>query len=118
VVDDCRGAAARTAAWAEPQGSVGADPRTVALRAAVTRVRGELAGYRVELPDRAMAEEALAAMAGAAEAGAVETERLRHSLLLVAAALGSVSALAAGLAELCRAVDLFGRDGTPDPARD
>ncbi|MDJ0340778.1 DUF5955 family protein [Streptomyces sp. H10-C2] len=87
------------------------DPRVTALRLSVARVRRELAALRSELPDRAIAEDELDSLAAATDAGLLETERLRHSLLLIAAALGSVSALASALAELRRAVDLFGSGG-------
>ncbi|MGB8946529.1 MAG: DUF5955 family protein, partial [Streptomyces sp.] len=43
--------------------------------------------------------------------GAPEVPRLRRSLLLVAGAIGSVSALASGLAAVRGAVDLFGEPG-------
>ena len=47
--------------------------------------------------------------AGTASAGgAPEIPRLRRSLLLIVGAIGSVSALAGGLAEVRRAVELFG----------
>ncbi|MCZ4097167.1 hypothetical protein G3I60_24670 [Streptomyces sp. SID13666] len=91
------------------------DPRVTALRLSVARVRRELAGLRSELPDRAIAEDELGALANAADAGILEIDRMRHSLLLVAAALGSVSALAVALAELRRAVDLFGSGAGAGP---
>ncbi|CAG6396123.1 DUF5955 family protein [Streptomyces cocklensis] len=75
-----------------------------ALRAAVARLEGELAAYRPALPDRAVAEVELADLARQA-AGTPAPEQLRHSLLLVAAALGSVSALRAPLAALRDAVE-------------
>jgi hypothetical protein len=99
VLDDDRsGAAARPAA----EGAAG-------LQEAVTRLRRELTAYRPLLPDRVIAEDELDALARQAAAargpGVPDTERLRHSLLLVAAALGSVSALAGPLDALRRAVE-------------
>lgn len=85
-----------------------------ALRAAVGRVRRDLAAHPAELPDRVTAEEELAVLEGMAVRGAPEVVRLRGSLLLVAGALGSVSALAASVAELRLAVDRFaGRPAAP-----
>lgn len=75
-----------------------------ALRAAVARLERDLAAYRHALPDRAVAEDELAELARQAT-GTPVPEQLRHSLLLVAAALGSVSALAAPLAVLREAVE-------------
>jgi hypothetical protein len=80
------------------------DGGAAALRAAVARLERELAAYRRALPDRAVAEDELAELARQA-VGAPAPEQLRHSLLLVAAALGSVSALAAPLAALREAVE-------------
>ncbi|MDI9882866.1 DUF5955 family protein [Streptomyces sp. HNM0645] len=78
------------------------------LRAAVSRLRRELAGHPAEFADRGIAEEELAAMDAMALSGVPEIRRLRRSLLLVAGAVGSVSALAAGLANVRNAVELFG----------
>jgi hypothetical protein len=80
------------------------------LAVAVRRLRRELTAHRPMLPDRAVAEDELDALArDAADAdrapGPVDSERMRHSLLLVAAVLGSVSALAAPLGELRVAVE-------------
>ncbi|MFR9794407.1 DUF5955 family protein [Streptomyces sp. MS06] len=83
--------------------------RAAGLRAAVSRLRRELAAHPAEFPDRGVAEEELAALAAMSAGGAPEIRRLRRSLLLVAGAIGSVSALAPGLAEVREAVDLFGR---------
>ncbi|MEU6853287.1 DUF5955 family protein [Actinacidiphila alni] len=107
VVDDDRGgAAARTAA-------ADGTPEAAELRAAVARVRRELAAYRPALPDRAVAEDELDALTRLAALpgppGKLDTEVLRHSLLLVAAALGSVSALAEPVAELRLAVERAAR---------
>ncbi|WP_344324446.1 DUF5955 family protein [Streptomyces macrosporus] len=85
------------------------DPRVVELHRAVTRLRRELAGYRACLADRAIAEEELAAVDAMVRAGEPEVARLRHSLLLIAGAIGSVSALAEALGEVRNAVELFGR---------
>jgi hypothetical protein len=89
------------------------DPRVVELRTAVSRLRRELAALPSEFPDRGIAEDELATLAAMAAGGTPEIPRLRSSLLLVAAAIGSVSALARGLTEVREAVDLFGR--TPPP---
>ncbi|WP_327112980.1 DUF5955 family protein [Streptomyces sp. NBC_01341] len=86
----------------------GGDPRAAELRTAVSRLRRELAGHRAEFPDRGIAEDELAALDSMAAGGAPEVPRLRRSLLLVAGAIGSVSALAPGLREVRNAVDLFG----------
>ncbi|MEE4542682.1 DUF5955 family protein [Streptomyces sp. V4-01] len=80
------------------------------LQEAVFRLRRELSAYRPLLPDRGVAEDELDALALQAAAavpgpGSPDTERLRHSLLLVAAALGSVSALAGPLDALRGAVE-------------
>lgn len=86
----------------------GDDPRVVELRTAVSRLRRQLAGHPAEFPDRGIAEDELAALDSMAAGGAPEIPRLRRSLLLVAGAIGSVSALAPGLREVRIAVDLFG----------
>lgn len=80
------------------------------LRAAVGRLRRELTAHRPVLPDRVVAEDELDALARQVEnvdcaLGVSDSERMRHSLLLVAAALGSVSALAAPLDALREAVE-------------
>ncbi|MFC8195543.1 DUF5955 family protein [Streptomyces sp. NPDC060006] len=84
------------------------DPRVAELRTAVSRLRRELAALPAEFPDRGIAEDELAALAAMAVSGIPEAPRLRRSLLLVAGSIGSVSALAAGLADVRSAVDLFG----------
>ncbi|MFE3517604.1 DUF5955 family protein [Streptomyces sp. NPDC059166] len=84
------------------------DPRVTELRLAVSRLRRELAGHPAEFPDRGIAEEELAALDAMAVGGRPESPRLRRSLLLVAGAIGSVSALAPGLREVRMAVELFG----------
>lgn len=87
------------------------DPRVAELGTAVSRLRRELAAHPVEFPDRGIAEDELAALASMALSGAPEVPRLRRSLLLVAGAIGSVSALATGLAAVRGAVELFGEPG-------
>ncbi|MEU0677949.1 DUF5955 family protein [Streptomyces sp. NPDC006172] len=84
------------------------DPRVAGLRAAVSRLRRELAAHPAEFPDRAIAEDELAALAATTVHGVPEVPRLRRSLLLIAGAVGSMSALSDGLSDVRRAVDLFG----------
>ncbi|MCZ7457111.1 DUF5955 family protein [Streptomyces sp. WMMC940] len=86
----------------------GEDPRVTELRAAVARLRRELAAHPAEFADRGIAEDELAAMDAMALSGVPEIRRLRRSLLLIAGAVGSVSALAAGLTNVRNAVELFG----------
>ncbi|MEV5606184.1 DUF5955 family protein [Streptomyces sp. NPDC052299] len=88
--------------------SSGEDPRVAELRTAVSRLRRALAGHPGRFPDRAIAEDELAALDAMALSGAPEIPRLRRSLLLIAGAIGSVSALAAALRDVRVAVDLFG----------
>ncbi|MFF1506409.1 DUF5955 family protein [Streptomyces sp. NPDC058326] len=92
----------------------GVDPRVAELRLAVSRLRRELAAHRVEFADRGIAEDELAALDAMALSGAPEVRRLRRSLLLVAGSVGSVSALAEGLAAVRHAVELFGPPPAPD----
>ena len=84
------------------------DPRVTELRTAVSRLRRELAAHPAEFPDRDIAEDELAALAAMTIEGAPEVPRLRRSLLLIAGAIGSVSALSRGLGEVREAVELFG----------
>ncbi|MCX4480215.1 DUF5955 family protein [Streptomyces cellulosae] len=84
------------------------DPRVTELRSAVARLRRQLAAHRADFRDRGSAEEALATLAGLAAADRPDIPMLRRSLLLVAGAIGSVSALGEGLRQLREAVDLFG----------
>ncbi|MEU8482476.1 DUF5955 family protein [Streptomyces sp. NPDC048641] len=84
------------------------DPRVTELRTAVSRLRRELAAHPVEFPDRAVAEDELAALDAMAAGGLPEVPRLRRSLLLIAGAIGSFSALAKGLGDVRNAVELFG----------
>lgn len=93
---------------AEMKSGGGHDPRVADLRDAVFRMRRELAAHPVEFPDRGIAEDELAALFAMALDGSPEIRRLRRSLLLVAAATGSVRALAPGLAAVRSAVELFG----------
>ncbi|WP_130437877.1 DUF5955 family protein [Streptomyces sp. BK239] len=84
------------------------DPRVAGLRTAVSRLRRQLAAHPAEFPDRAIAEDELAALAAMTVHGVPEVPRMRRSLLLIAGALGSMSALSGALSEVRRAVDLFG----------
>ena len=86
----------------------GEDPRVAELRTAVSRLRRALAGHPAQFPDRPVAEDELAALDAMALSGTPEIPRLRRSLLLIAGAIGSVSALAAALRDVRVAVDLFG----------
>ncbi|MFD3841731.1 DUF5955 family protein [Streptomyces sp. NPDC058642] len=85
------------------------DPRVAGLRTAVSRLRRELAAHPAEFPDRGIAEDELAALAAMTIDGTPEVPRLRRSLLLIAGAIGSVSALSRGLTDVRDAVDLFGQ---------
>ncbi|MFG3282204.1 DUF5955 family protein [Streptomyces sp. NPDC048111] len=93
----------------------GEDPRVSQLRAAVSRLRRELAGHPAEFPDRAVAEDELAALEAMAMSGVPEVPRLRRSLLLIAGSIGSVSALGGAVAGVRRAVELFGGPPPPTP---
>ncbi|MGR8007333.1 DUF5955 family protein [Streptomyces hypolithicus] len=88
----------------------GEDPQVAELRDSVARLRRELAGHPAELPDRGVAEDELRALHAMARSGAPEIMRLRRSLLLVAASIGSVSALSGAMTQVRNAVDLFGPD--------
>ncbi|MEU4874664.1 DUF5955 family protein [Streptomyces sp. NPDC021608] len=85
------------------------DQRVAELRTAVSRLRRDLAALRGEFPDRGIAEDELAALAAMAAHGVPEVPRLRRSLLVVAGAVGSVSALAASLSDVRAAVERFGK---------
>ena len=89
------------------------DLRVAELRTAVSRLRRELAAHPAEFPDRVIAEDELAALAAMTADGLPEVPRLRRSLLLIAGAIGSVSALSRGLSQVRDAVDLFGEPGAP-----
>lgn len=86
----------------------GADPRAVTLGAAVSRLRRELACHPAQFADRDIAEDELASLAAMVADGQPEVARMRRSLLLIAGAIGSVSALAPALMQVRTAVDLFG----------
>lgn len=90
------------------------DPRISALRTAVARLQRALADYRVQLPDREAAEEQLLDLGSMVSVGVPDPARLREALLLMLAALGSVSALAEPLAELRDAIGRFGAPVTRD----
>ncbi|MFJ9038182.1 DUF5955 family protein [Streptomyces sp. NPDC102406] len=83
------------------------DPRVAELRAAVSRLRRELAAHPAEFPDRVIAEEELAALDAMVSVGIPEAPRLHRSLLLVAGAIGSMSALSAALTQVRGAIELF-----------
>ncbi|MDB1089214.1 DUF5955 family protein [Streptomyces sp. ACA25] len=85
-----------------------ADPRLLALQAAVERLRVDLDAHRTPFADREVAERELAVLDAALATGMPEGAALRHGLLLIAAAVGSVSALVPALRQLRAAVDLFG----------
>lgn len=91
-----------------PVADGGEDPRVAGLGAAVARLRNELAAYPAQLHDRRTAEDELAALDAQLAEGAPTLEGLRHSLLLIVAAVGSVSALAQALSGLRNAIELFG----------
>lgn len=86
----------------------GKDPRAATLGAAVSRLRRELAGHPGRFPDRGIAEDELAVLAAMVASGKPEVLRMRRSLLLIAGAIGSVSALQPALMQVRNAVDLFG----------
>ncbi|MEN8655985.1 DUF5955 family protein [Streptomyces sp. 21So2-11] len=86
----------------------GEDPRVTELRAAVSRLRRELAAHPAELSDRAIADDELAALDAMALSGVPEVRRLRRSLLVIAGSVGSVSALAVAMTQVRRAVEIFG----------
>ncbi|MGW8062449.1 DUF5955 family protein [Streptomyces ziwulingensis] len=86
----------------------GEEVRVAALRTAVSRLRRQLALLPADFPDRAVAEDELADLAAMTAHGVPEVPRLHRSLLLIVGALGSVSALARALADVRRAVALFG----------
>ncbi|MGW1378424.1 DUF5955 family protein [Streptomyces sp. NPDC002446] len=84
------------------------DPRVQELRGAVSRLRRQLAVLPAELPDRAAADDELAALDAMVSHGLPEVPRLRRSLLLIAGAVGSVSALSPALSEVRAGIDRFG----------
>ncbi|MFG2291641.1 DUF5955 family protein [Streptomyces sp. NPDC048595] len=87
---------------------VDGDPRVHELRGAVARLRRQLAVLPAELPDRAAADDELAALDAMVSQGLPEVPRLRRSLLLIAGAVGSVSALSPALTEVRKRIDCFG----------
>ncbi|MDT0442156.1 MULTISPECIES: DUF5955 family protein [unclassified Streptomyces] len=84
------------------------DPRLLTLRSAVDRLRRDLRNYPATLADREIAERELVALDGVLATGVPDTAALGQALLLIAAAAGSVSALAAGVHQLRQAIELFG----------
>ncbi|MEU3602161.1 DUF5955 family protein [Streptomyces sp. NPDC006798] len=78
------------------------------LRAAVSRLRRELAAHPGRFSDRDVAEEELGVLAEMAARGDPDIARMRRALLLIAGAIGSVSALAPGVLAVRNAVDMFG----------
>ncbi|MCK1797175.1 DUF5955 family protein [Streptomyces sp. XM4193] len=90
-------AARRSSAPPPAESATGAPPT---LAEAVSALRLALAGHQADLPDREAAEEQLTALDVMAAAEVLDPDQLRQALLLVLAALGSVSALADPLAEL------------------
>ncbi|AZK98691.1 MULTISPECIES: DUF5955 family protein [Streptomyces] len=86
----------------------GEDPRVTGLRAAVSRLRRELAAHPGRFSDREVAEDELAVLAEMAARGDPDIARMRRALLLIAGAIGSVSALAPGVLAVRNAVDMFG----------
>lgn len=93
---------------AVPVADSGEDPRVAGLSAAVARLRAELDAHPAELRDRSAAEDELAALDAQVADGGPTAEGLRHSLLQVVAAIGSVSALGEALSGLRNAIELFG----------
>ncbi|MET7641153.1 DUF5955 family protein [Streptomyces sp. NPDC005438] len=93
----------------EPKTSDGGeDPRNATLLRSVVGLRAQLAQYPARLRDRELADEELAVLERTALQGVPPPDQLRRSLLVLAAALGSVSALAPALTEVRVAVELFG----------
>ncbi|MFE3547514.1 DUF5955 family protein [Streptomyces kronopolitis] len=84
------------------------DPRVHELRGAVARLRRQLAVLPGDLMDRAAADDELAALDAMVSHGLPEVPRLRRSLLLIAGAVGSVSALSLALTEVREGIDRFG----------
>jgi hypothetical protein len=105
----------RSVGYRTVKGSGGVDPRVANLRASVSRLRRELAVHPAEFPDRGIAEDELAALAAMAFSETPEIRRLRRSLLLIVAAIGSVSALSPSLAKVRTAVEVFGDQRLPPP---
>ncbi|XLE02177.1 DUF5955 family protein [Streptomyces sp. 184] len=87
-----------------------------ALAAAVARLRVDLRAHPAHPSDRAPAEEALAELAAMAADGAPDVARLHGALLVVAGAVGSVSAVAPAVAEVRDVIELFGSAPRRRPA--
>ena len=87
--------------------NTGTDPRIEELGCAVHRMRRALDAHPADLRDRREAERELDALAALVRWEHQRREELRHSLLLLAAAVGSVSALALPLVGVREAVELF-----------
>lgn len=104
-----RSADRRTAAGGQrPTGGCDGHAKVAELRTAVARLSGALAAHPADFPDRNIAEEQLAVLAELSADDAPEIRRLRGSLLLIAGAIGSVSALSGGLAQVRAAVNRLG----------
>lgn len=86
----------------------GDDPRVAGLGKAVARLRAELDGHPAQLRDRDAAVEGLDALDVQLAEGAPTVGVLRQALLLIVAAVGSVSALSDALTDLRKAIELFG----------
>lgn len=95
------------AVWGRAAPDGGEDPRVAELRRAVARMRRQLAGHPADLSDRAVADDALDSLDSMARNGVPQVAGLRHALLLIAGAVGSVSALAGSLAEVRAAIEQF-----------
>ncbi len=91
-----------------PAGGCDGHAKPAELRTAVARLSRELAAHPADFPDRGIAEEQLAALAVLSADDVPDVPRLRGSLLLIAGAVGSVSALSGGLAQVRAAVNLLG----------
>jgi hypothetical protein len=68
------------------------------------------------LADREVAERQLAKLDSMSDSGALDEAALRHSLLMIAAAVGSVSVLAPAVGQLRDAVESFGASHHRVPA--
>jgi hypothetical protein len=85
--------------------------RAAELGVAVGRLGRELAVHPGRFPDRDIAVEELAVLAAMVVSEASDVPRMRRSLLLIAGAIGSVSALTPALMQVRRAVDGYGGHG-------
>ncbi|WP_240796543.1 DUF5955 family protein [Streptomyces sp. RFCAC02] len=93
---------------AAARGGACADPRIAGLRTAVDRLRRDLGGHPAPLADREIADRELDALDRMTRSGDFVAAELRQSLLLIVASIGSVSALAFGVAQLRDALEMFG----------